>query len=66
LKEFLDDIELTFDNCITYNGDTNVGKLCLTVREEFRKIYKQLNIDFYLREGQQAGKGAQLSQQALD
>lgn len=36
LTEFVDDINLTFDNCIKYNGeDSSVGKMCKTVREEF-------------------------------
>lgn len=50
LKDFLEDMELTFENCITYNGETSVGKLSVQVREEYRKLCKQLNTDFYLRE----------------
>lgn len=48
LQEFLDDLELTFENCIQYNGNNPVGRLCLTVKEEYQKMYKQLNIPFYL------------------
>ena len=41
LQEFIEDVNLTFDNCIKYNGeDSSVGKMCKTVREEFHKIYQ--------------------------
>ena len=50
LQEFLDDIELCFDNCMTYNGeDSQVGKMCNKVRDEFKKLYEQLNVEFYLK-----------------
>lgn len=49
LPEFIEDINLTFDNCLRYNGeDSSVGRMCKVVREEFQKIYQQLNMDFYL------------------
>jgi len=48
MQEFLEDINLTFENCIKYNGeDSSVGKMCKAVRDEFVKIYHQLNLDFY-------------------
>lgn len=47
-QEFLDDIELTFDNCIKYNGTNAVARLCLTVQEEYRRLMKMLNVEFYL------------------
>lgn len=48
MQEFLDDMNLTFDNCIKYNGeDSSVGKMCKSVRDEFVKLYDQLNMDFY-------------------
>ena len=53
LRDFLDDVELTFENCITYNGDSSVGKLGSLVREEYRKLCKQLNTDFYIQQGQE-------------
>lgn len=48
MQEFIDDIYLTFDNCLRYNGeDSSVGKMCKQVREEFVKLYQQLNMGFY-------------------
>ena len=48
MQEFIEDINLTFNNCIKYNGeDSSVGKMCLQVRDEFRNLYNQLNMDFY-------------------
>ena len=36
--EFLDDIQLTFDNCLLYNGETNqIATMCKSVREEYNK-----------------------------
>ena len=41
MQEFIDDIYLTFDNCLRYNGeDSSVGKMCKQVREEFVKLYQ--------------------------
>lgn len=49
LPEFIEDINLTFDNCLRYNGeDESIGKMCKLVREEFQRIYQQLNMDFYI------------------
>lgn len=48
MQEFLDDMSLVFDNCIRFNGDNNVGKIGKSVREEFKRLYEQLNIEFYL------------------
>ena len=49
LQEFLDDVSLVFENCLRYNGDeSDVGKMGLKVREEFQKLYEQLNLEFYL------------------
>lgn len=48
MQEFLHDVNLTFENCIKYNGeDSSVGKMCRGVRDEFVKLYHQLNLDFY-------------------
>ena len=48
VRDFIADIHLTFDNCLKYNGeDSKVGLICKGIREEFYKIYKQLNMDFY-------------------
>lgn len=48
MQEFIDDVNLTFNNCIKYNGeDSSVGKMSLQVRDEFRNLYNQFNMDFY-------------------
>lgn len=50
LQEFLDDIHLVFENCMRFNGDdSHVGKMCRAVREDFKKQYDQLNLEFYLK-----------------
>lgn len=49
-QEFIDDILLLFDNCLLYNGETSkVGIMCNKVRNEFKKLYEELNMEFYLR-----------------
>lgn len=41
MQEFLDDMQLVFDNCLKFNGETNnVSKMCKSVREEFKKLYE--------------------------
>ncbi len=50
LQEFIDDMSLVFENCINFNGeDSQVGKMGKNVREEFKKLYEQLNLEFYLQ-----------------
>jgi hypothetical protein len=50
MREFVDDINKCFDNCLLYNGeDSQAGQRCLKVMEEFKKLYLQLNIEFYLQ-----------------
>ena len=45
-KQFENDINLTFDNCILYNGEKSyVGKLCNEVKKYYEKYYKQFNMD---------------------
>lgn len=40
VQEFIDDVNLTFDNCLKYNGDdSSVGKMCKNVREDFQRLY---------------------------
>ena len=40
MKEVVDDIQKCFDNCLLYNGeDSPAGQRCLTVMEEFKKLY---------------------------
>lgn len=51
IQQVLDDIQLCFDNCLLYNGEESpAGQRCLTVIQNFEKLYKQLNIDFYITE----------------
>jgi bromodomain-containing factor 1 len=48
-SEFLNDVSLTFENCLKYNGeDSGISKICKGVREEFNKSFVQLNFEFYL------------------
>jgi len=40
---------MVFENCLLYNGETSqVGRQCNKVREEFKRLYLELNIEFYL------------------
>ena len=49
-QEFIDDMLLVFDNCFVYNGEnSNIGRMCNKVRNEFKRLYEELNIEFYLR-----------------
>ncbi len=52
MQEFLDDVSLIFENCVTYHGgeDANVSlmKSCRQLREDFKRLYEQLNIEFYI------------------
>jgi len=37
--DFISDIELTFNNCITYNGEkNNVTNMCKEVMREYEKL----------------------------
>ena len=50
MQEFIDDIMLVFDNCLLYNGETSaIGKMCNKVRNEFKRLYEEYNVEFYLR-----------------
>lgn len=49
MKQFLDDVQLIFDNCIMYNGESSqVSIMCKNVRDEFYRLQESLFIDFYL------------------
>lgn len=54
MQEFLDDMSLIFENCIKFHGEDEDGnkvavlKACRALREDFKKLYEQLNIEFYL------------------
>ena len=48
-KEFCDDINLTFNNCFTYNGETSpVGLICSNVKNEFNKLFTQFGMQKFL------------------
>ena len=48
INEFIIDINLMFDNCILYNGETApVSLRCKEVRDEYQKLYQQFCLDFY-------------------
>ena len=44
MQEFLDDMQLIFENCIKYHGseDANVTvvKACRALREDFKRLYE--------------------------
>lgn len=47
-QEFLYELNLVFDNCIQYNGESSqVSIMCKGVRDEFNKLYYSLCMDFY-------------------
>jgi hypothetical protein len=49
MQEFIDDMQQVFDNCELYSGsESALGRQCAKVRDEFRKLYEQLNVEFYL------------------
>ena len=44
----MDDMDLTFQNCATYNGSvSDVGRMGQSVQEEYTKQLEMLNLDFY-------------------
>lgn len=48
-QEFIDDILLVFENCLLYNGENSqVGRVCNKVRDEFKRLYLRLNFEFFL------------------
>ena len=48
-REFKDDVELVFENCLLFNGeDSSVGKMCKNVKDEYKRIFDQINFGFYL------------------
>jgi len=48
-KEFVADVELVFNNCITYNGEaSDFGVLAKNMKEEFKKQCQLLSLDFYM------------------
>eukprot|EP00826_Nyctotherus_ovalis_P029415 TRINITY_DN2323_c0_g1_i6.p1 TRINITY_DN2323_c0_g1~~TRINITY_DN2323_c0_g1_i6.p1 ORF type:complete len:273 (+),score=79.25 TRINITY_DN2323_c0_g1_i6:521-1339(+) len=48
-KEFVDDVELVFDNCVAYNEeDSDYGMLAIRLKEEFRKQCQLYSLDYYM------------------
>lgn len=48
IKDFIDDVNLMFDNCFLYNGEGSpVSHRCKEVREEYNKLYQSYSLDFY-------------------
>ena len=49
LKEYCDDMDLIFNNCILYNGiNSYVGEMCLRVKNEYKNLFEKFNLDKYL------------------
>jgi len=47
--EFIYDVNLVFNNCIVYNGESNnVTILCKEVMKEYNRQYELLYMDYYL------------------
>jgi len=48
-QEFVTDVELVFQNCLDYNGETSdFGVLAKNLREEFKKQRQLLSLDYYM------------------
>lgn len=51
MQHFLQDVELVFQNCFHYNGESNpVGLMGKEVQDEYNKLCEQLSVGFYLAE----------------
>ena len=49
LKEYCDDMDLIFNNCILYNGiNSYIGEICLRVKNEYKNLFEKFNLDKYL------------------
>jgi hypothetical protein len=49
-EQFVDDINLVFDNCLLYNGEGSaVANMCKQVRDEFTKMLDNLQFNFYFQ-----------------
>lgn len=48
-KEFAEDVDLVFSNCVNYNGEmSDYGKLARNVREEFKKQCHLYHLSYYM------------------
>lgn len=49
-QQFLDDVYLTFDNCIVFNGEESfIGKIAVGFKAQVKTIMETLNFQFYLQ-----------------
>ena len=49
-KEFVDDVELVFTNCIVYNGESSdFGILALNMKNQFRKLCQEFSLNYYMK-----------------
>lgn len=49
VKDFISDVELTFSNCIEYNGEASeYGVIAKKIREEFRNQQEGLRLSYYM------------------
>ena len=49
LKEYCEDMELIFNNCLLYNGiNSYVGEMCLRVKNEYKNLFEKFNLGKYL------------------
>lgn len=47
--DFIKDVQMMFDNCLLYNGEsTHVSQMCKAVNEEFKKQFTLLSFEYYL------------------
>lgn len=53
MKNFLEDVELVFNNCVLYNGEASqVSSMCREVQEDYIKQCQCLNVAFYLTDSE--------------
>ena len=49
LKEYCEDMDLIFNNCLLYNGiNSYVGEMCLRVKNEYKNLFEKFNLNKYL------------------
>ena len=49
LKEYCEDMDLIFNNCVLYNGiNSYVGEICLKVKNEYKNLFEKYNLDKFL------------------
>lgn len=49
MRQFLEDVELVFNNCFMYNGEQGpISRMCKDVQDEYIKQCDNLQVGFYL------------------